>query len=111
MALALHRLGASGCLTKTLDSLNVAVLAAVPRDAANDGPAGSSLLHSELLPELSRMLTAAGACCLRATTSSRARSPEPRTMMRRMTLLLLSCPCHETLIPAASVSLFTAPNQ
>jgi hypothetical protein len=55
-----RRLGSSGALTKTLDTLNAAVLAAVPVGAEGSIPAGSALMRSELLPELSRMLTAAG---------------------------------------------------
>ena len=59
--LALRSLGPSGALTKALGTLDAAVLAALPRDAADEGPPpGSPLLHSDLLPELSRMLTAAG---------------------------------------------------
>ncbi len=60
--LALRSLGSSDALTKTLGTLDAAVLAALARDAADEAlPPGSPLLHSDLLPELSRMLTAAGA--------------------------------------------------
>ena len=60
--LALRSLGSSGALTRALGTLDAAVLAALPRDAGDEGPPpGSPLLHSELLPELSRVLTAAGA--------------------------------------------------
>ena len=57
---ALRSLGSSGALTKTLATLDAAVLAALPRDAGDEPAPGNPLLNSELLPELSRMLTAAG---------------------------------------------------
>ncbi len=66
-----HSLGPSGALTKTLGTLNAAVLAALPRHAADEAPPpGSPLLNSELLPELSRMLSAAGARLHSSSVSS-----------------------------------------
>ena len=60
--LALRSLGSSGAVTKMLAALDAAVLADLPREhTADEAPPGSPLLHSELLPELSHMLMAAGA--------------------------------------------------